>query len=112
MAETIVAPNKPIDTTTTLIKPRAANLPPADLVFDHIDRVSTKFNKVKSKLAVHEDSMFNASFVSKGSFRQSSTKKQMGDEGFQKMAPMKKMGTFDTSEDSDEYIEQLDHYLK
>ena len=68
-SETVMAPNKANDTTTLSIKPRAANLPPADLVFDHIDRVSAKFNKVKSKLAINEDSMFNASFVSKGSFR-------------------------------------------
>ena len=91
---------------------RKGTLPPADIVFDHIDRVSQRFHKVKTKLA-HEESICNASFVSKGSFRQHSSKKKVRDEA-QKVEPARllRKGTFDTDQDSDAYMEEIDQMIK
>lgn len=48
-------------------KKKADNLPPADMLFDHLDRVSNKLSIVKNQMGSIEDS--NASFASKCSFR-------------------------------------------
>ena len=66
--EEIVKPTN-VETMSTSTRRNAPNLPPADILFDHIDRVSTKIDRVKTTFKVDEESALNTSTISKGSFR-------------------------------------------
>ena len=68
--EEIVQPAK-ADTLTPSTVRKATNLPPADILFDHIDRVSTKIEKVRRTNNFDNESVHDGdlSVISKASFR-------------------------------------------
>ena len=91
-----------VDTVNTSTKRKATNLPPVDILFDHLDRVSTKISRVKTTFKAgpaDDDSAMNTSTISKGSFR---SKKQQPAPGF-------RQNSLDESLDSDDiYVEGID----